>query len=211
MTSWNLTKLKSYYKIILALIVAGLTLIIFLAVWPIIKPKSPPERVDYLPLQTQPVKEGKFDNQAPISKQSKGSIDKLKSKLPYRKIVETSTGQKIIFVIIASRIDLYTLTIEVVGIDFQSTYDDPNLAKNVLTFRETAQTIFDWMEDQGVKSNEVFITWGSRAFQQQSAEAWLNESPQYPKVIKRENQFVFEVEPDKSQTPSPQPGEETTP
>lgn len=143
----------------------------------------------------QPVTNGKFDTQAPISQKSKASLDKLKNNLPYRSTVNLTTGRTVAFVISAKPADLYALYIEIPDLNFRSDYADTNLPKNVDEFRETASSILAWIKNQEVSPNNIFISWGSKAYIQQNAEKWLNPSPQFPKVIKQNDKYVFEKEP----------------
>ena len=94
------------------------------------------------PIKQQPVVNGKFDPTAPISQRSKAAIDKLRPYLIYRDILTTSTGNKVTFALFTKPLDQYTLFVEMIGIDFQSTNSDPDLPRNVqdyLCFYEKIQ------------------------------------------------------------------------
>ncbi len=148
------------------------------------------------PLNQQPVVNGKFDPSAPASQRSKAAIDKLKPYLAYSKTITTSTGSNITFTVFTRPTENYTLRVKISNLNFQADYNDPNLPKTVQDFRETAAAIFDFMNQHGINPGDVFISWGSTpSYIQKNAEAWLVPSPQFPKVIAKNGQFVFETEP----------------
>lgn len=153
------------------------------------KPKQEIKEVP-LPVSEQPVSNGQFQESAPVSQTSKTSVEKLQPDLPYRQTITTSTGNKVTFVVLSNKRDPYTLYIETAGINYQLQPPDPDLPKNVLDFRETASTIFEWLNKQGVSQTDLFIVWGN-AIVQKSAESWLKESPEFPKVIKSGDKYEF--------------------
>ncbi|MBI3341773.1 hypothetical protein HY024_01490 [Candidatus Curtissbacteria bacterium] len=173
-----------------------IVLILFVSLATTLTSQKPKQEITQAPPQIirQPVTGGKFDEQAPVSQKSKTSIERLLPFLPYRQIITTSAGDKVTFVVIGNQKDLYDLYLETAGINFQLQKTDPDLPRNVLNLRETASTIFAWLNKQNVSQTDVFIVWGN-AVAQKSAESWLKESPQFPKVVKKGNQFVFEKQP----------------
>ena len=195
----SLTNLKQALPVrvaAVAIILVILVIIIAIAIPFSTKPKReegvPP------PVSQQPEVDGKLDVNAPSSQKSKTSLLRLAKSLPYRSSSRASTGNKITFSIYTKPANEYTLYVEMIPINFQSTYADPDLAQNVLDFRETAEAIFTWLQEQKVSPADLFISWGSRAYIQKAAEAWLLESPQFPKVIKKGDKFIFEKEPVKT-------------
>lgn len=163
--------------------------------------KITPEDIPPL-LATQPVKEGKFDSKAEVSQNSKAEIEKLKPYLVYRKTIKTVTGSNVTFAVFAKPVVEHTLFVEIMGVNFRSNHDDPQLAKNVQDFREVARNIFDFIKSHNANPQNIFISWGGFAYIQNNAEAWLKESEEFPKVIKVEDGWEFEKN---SPEPSPQP------
>ena len=192
----NLTKLGQIAKnkIVLFLLFLAVVSVIW-AVIANLQKASPTTPKEFLPATKQPVTDGKFDENAQISQSSKSELVKAKEKLPYRTIVESSTGNRITLTLYQLPGDEFTLYAEMAPIEFQSTYEDPQLPKNILDFRETATVIYNWLKENNVDSSKIFISWGSKAYVQKNAAAWLNVSLQYPNVIKKDNNFVFETEP----------------
>ncbi len=41
------------------------------------------------------------------------------------------------------------------------------------SFREAAKTVFDFLDKNGVNRESLFISWGDRAYEQDTAEKWL--------------------------------------
>lgn len=152
---------------------------------------------DFLPATEQPLTDGKFDQADPVSQVSKSQLAKIKDKLPYRKSILSSTGNQIT-ISIHHQGDEFTIYVEMFPIEFQSSYEDPDLPRNVLNFREGATFLYNWLKKNGVDPSKIFISWGSKAYIQETAREWLNESPQFPKVIKKDGNFVFESEPQKN-------------
>ena len=81
-----------------AVILLGCFLIVafgFIIISVLLRRLSPQEKVDYTPITTQPVIDGKFNEQADISQKSKTSLEKISSKLPHRETISTSTGNQV--------------------------------------------------------------------------------------------------------------------
>lgn len=189
-------KLKNARFIIIAIIII-LTLLGFIIFQQIQKSQYKQQVPSDVPLslKRQPVIDGKFDGKAQISQRSQKAIESLKSFLPYRKTVTTSTGQEATFAVFGRPENPYTLYIETLNINFRSTYDDPNLPKNVQDFRDAAHELILFLKMRNINPSDVFISWGSIGYIQDNAEAWLVESPAYPKVINQNGKFVFEKPP----------------
>lgn len=184
-------------KIVLFVLVSASLIFFLLIVTQLSKKKSAQETVSYTPIASQPVENGKFNTQAPVSQKSKTSLEKIKSQLPLTQTITTSTGTQVKVLLHAKDTDAYTLYLEIGSINFRSNGQDPMLAKNILDFRETARYVFNLLENKSINPKDIFIVWGTKAYIQQNAEAWLNESPKYPKVVKKGDAFVFEKEPQK--------------
>lgn len=180
--------------LVVALIIFLITVIIFQY---FIKPQPPPRTPSEFPpsLSEQPVVDGQFNKSAEISQRSRAAIDAIKPSLPYRTTITASTGQEITYVIFTDPLTPYTLYIEMLSVNFRATYEDPLLPKYVQDFRDSASNIFSWMRQLGVEPGDVFISWGDQAFIQENAEAWLVPSEKFPKVIRQDDQFIFETPP----------------
>ena len=193
----NLTKIRNLRPIIAIIILVALFGFALLIVFNLKKARVVTPK-DFLPATEQPLTDGKFDEAATVSQDSKAQLAKIKDKLPYRKSILSSTGDQIT-VSTHHQGDEFTLYVEMFPIEFQSSYEDPNLPRNVLNFREGATFLYNWLKENDVDPSKIFISWGSKAYTQETARQWLNETPQFPKIIKRDNQFVFETEPVKNQ------------
>lgn len=199
----SLTSLKqqltSVKTIVLGILVVAL--VIFLVAVIIfqyfLKPQPASRTPSEIPpsLSKQPVVDGQFDESAEVSQRSKATINALKSSLPYRTTITTSAGQEVAYVIFTDPLTPYTIYMEMLGVNFRATHEDPLLPKYVQDFRDTASDIFSWMRQQGVEPGDIFISWGDQAFIQENAEAWLVPSEKFPKVARQKNQFIFETEP----------------
>lgn len=198
----NLTSVKNKliqfrFLIIMTLVIIILGAVILIQQIQIGKP-SPRQVPDVPPsIKEQPVINGHFDQNAQISQNSRKAIETLAPNLPHNETIKASTGNQISFSIFTNPLDPYTLRIEILDINFRSSYDDPNLPRSIQNFRETAQTIFSWIKGFNVSPGAIFISWGDRAYIQNNAEAWLTPSAKYPNVIKEGNNFVFETAPAK--------------
>lgn len=173
--------------IVLVIIVIFSILIIFQQ---ITRKQKPSTELNPVGLNEQPVINGKFDSSAETSQRSKTSIAQLKPSLPHRNTITTTTGAKILLAIISPDQDPYAIYVET-NIDFLPTNE--NLTKSVVDFRETAQYVFDFIKSKNVNPEDIFFSWGSKKYIQDTAKSWLNPSNEFPKVIKQDGAFVFEV------------------
>ncbi len=198
----NLTDFKNKFVRIRFLIISFLIIIILatvIIIQQIHVPKTPTLQITTTSpsLKEQPIIDGRFDKNAPIAQHSQKSIQTLSAYLPYRNTIQTTTGQKVTFTIFINPLDQYTLYIGILGINFRSSYDDPELPKNIQDFRETANAILSWMKNYNVNPGDIFISWGDNAYIQDNAEAWLTPSAKFPNIIKEGSNFVFENVPTK--------------
>ena len=175
--------------VILIFLVTAVINILFFDDKPVIPEEKPPS------LSKQPIVNNKFDDTAPISQSSKASVESISNLLPYRSTIKTTSGNQTTFVLINKPKDPYTLYVETLNINFQTDHTDPELAKNVQDFRDTAAEILNWLEKQNIDTSQLFISWGSQAYVQQNAEAWLEVSDAFPKVINKDGKLVFEKDP----------------
>ncbi len=147
------------------------------------------------PIKLQPVVNGKFDTNAPISQKSKASVELLKQHLPYKADFVSTTGDKITYTLYGKTIDPYTLYVDISNIDFLIPSTNPNYPKTIQDFRDTANHIFEYMKQYNANPSDVFISWGSQAYIQNNAELWLTVSDKFPPVVKKDNQYIFETPP----------------
>lgn len=194
----NLTNIKNRIIPFTIAIVVILLLFAFIIFQQITR--KPTQQIDTQnlppPISSQPVVNGHFDSTAQISQRSKAGIDKLKPYLPIRTPLTTSTGSNVTYAVFLIPKVEHTLYVDMIGIDFQSTYNDPNLPKNVQNFRDVANAVLGFIKDHNANPSDIFITWGlSSAFNQQNVEAWLTLSDKFPAVVKKDNKYVFEKQP----------------
>lgn len=170
-------------------------LIVFLIIFALVLTSKSKPKDKYLPVTQQPTVNDQFNENAAVSKTAKAEVDSLLKKLPYTQTIKTKTEKNITYQIYKRDADAYTIYIQIKGVNFRSDYTDPNLPENVQDFRDTASSVLGWISKQGVETEKIFIIWGDKAYVQENAEKWLNISPQFPNVVKREGSFVFESEP----------------
>lgn len=197
---FNLTNIKKVLGDFRFILVSAFFIFFFLIVvifQQINKPQPPQAPITTTPpsLKEQPIVNGRLNENAAISQRAKKAIETLTPNLPYNNTIRTSTGQNVLFTIFAKPNNTHFLFIAIDNINFRSAYGDPDLPKNVQNFRETTDSIFSWMKSYNANPGDVFISWDDNAYIQNSAEAWLTESPQFPKVIKQGDNFVFEKTP----------------
>lgn len=174
-------------------IAAGLVIIVLLAVIiaqqliRISKPTYTPP-----PATQQPVVNGKLDTSAPTVQQSKNFLDIIKPRLPYNQKLTTSTSSKVSYTAFTKTPDPYTLYIAIIGVDFTIPKDDPKFAQTVQDFRDTANSLYSFLTSNGVNPSAIYIVWADNLNNQKTAESWLNESSEFPKVIKQNGKYIFE-------------------
>lgn len=119
----------------------------------------------------------KIETSSKPAQDSKNELEKISLSLPFVKKQTLSTG---IFV----EIDVYKiftnepkwiLPVDIIGIDFQIPEDDPEYEINKKSFLEASDILFNFLKDNDVKPEKIFINWGDRAFIQERAEKWLSE------------------------------------
>lgn len=110
-------------------------------------------------------------------KQSEAEVRKLSPFLPYKEALTLSTGLVVDVVIPDQSLQAnpWTLTVQVFGIDYQTTPSEPNYPFMKASFKEAALRLFSWMKEHNADHAKLFISWGDRAFIQQRATIWLTE------------------------------------
>ncbi len=188
----NLTTIKKEIVPITIVSVIIVLLLGIVIVQQLLKSRPSSSTTDIIPSTKQePVIAGKFDTQAQISQKSKTAINNLKSHLPYRTEITTTTGSKIIFALYSQPENPYALYVETLNINFLLPSSDPNYPQTVQDFRDTATAVFTFMKQYSVNPADVFISWGSKKYIQDNAQLWLVVSDKLPNVIKKDNQFIF--------------------
>lgn len=175
------------------LLIAGLVIVVLLVVivtQQFIRSSKP----TYTPPPTslQPVVNGKLDTSAPQVQQSKNSLDVIKPKLPYNQTVVTSTGTKLSYIAFVKTPDLYELHVAIIGVDFTLPKDDPKLPQTIQNFRDTSQSLYEFLTSNGVAPSALYIVWADNLQNQKTAESWLNISSEFPKVINQNGNYIFE-------------------
>ncbi|HRN95868.1 MAG TPA: hypothetical protein PLD54_00295 [Candidatus Levybacteria bacterium] len=135
-------------------------------------------RITTLPQQpkTLPVTPGQGINlgdQAVIN--SIQEINKIQPFLPYQQTHILSTGIQVDIIISSGSVQgtPWILPVSIEGID----YNIPNTSSEYIptrnTFIEATDIVFTWLEEHGVESDKVYISWGQRAAVQERIQQWL--------------------------------------
>lgn len=184
----NLLNNKQKVLIILVLLLSLVVIISYLFLPKDSKPVSTPSPTSLSNLRSQPIKMadvpykpsdqgGGVDTGAQKVVDSKNEIKKLVNAFPYEQNFQTTSGKKVTILIPGADLQLnpWTLTVQIFGIDYQTSpeYEDYQSEKNA--FVESANLVFGWMKSQGVNPDKIIISWGGKEFIQQRAEEWLNQ------------------------------------
>ena len=108
-------------------------------------------------------------------KNSIAQIEKIKAKLPYKKSF-TSTGGIDVDILIPSYdllINKWTLSVEIMPLDYEISENDPDYEKTKTAFLEAAGDVLFWLKDNEISTEEIIIQWGDREFIQTRSEEWL--------------------------------------
>lgn len=134
-----------------------------------------PKRLEAAPTFSPNQGQG-VDTESQQAKESTSEIAKLYPDLPYLKDIKLSTGVNVSIVIPAKELQegSWTLLVQIFGVDYDVPQDgaDSQLMKN--SFREAANTVFEWMKGNGADPEKIIISWGDREFIQVRAEEWLD-------------------------------------
>jgi hypothetical protein len=126
-------------------------------------PTLPPSKGEGIDTQSQPVEE------------SQGEIDKLTPYLPYEDSFDLLTGVKVSVLIPQQKYqnNPWTLTVQIFGINYNSSPDQPDYIQMRASFKEASSKVFAWMKSKGANPEKIFISWGDKEFIQKNAEDWL--------------------------------------
>lgn len=122
------------------------------------------------------IQPGVVDLMAPEVIRSTIGIQKLSANLPYSTSFTTLTGIPVEIYISNTNLQgrNWTLPVSINGINYHAlTATDPEYSIQKQAFREAANKVFDFLTNQGVNPNSIFITWGDKAYMQEAAETWL--------------------------------------
>lgn len=113
------------------------------------------------------------------AKKSEQAVSELLPSLPYTQTVKTSTGGTV-DIMITKPIDDRTITVQMNNLDFQVPTDDPLYPSTKKNFQEAAKYTISWLQQKGVNLSNIYIYWGTRDFENQRAQQWINELPTTP-------------------------------
>lgn len=102
-------------------------------------------------------------------------IEKIKTKLPYKKTLTAASGVEVEILIPPYELltNRWVLNVQIFHIDYELSEGNPNYEANRQAFLEAARDVFYWLKDNGVKTEEIIIQWGDREFIQTRSEEWL--------------------------------------
>jgi len=112
---------------------------------------------------------------APETQASIREVQKLENVLPYNLSFTSSTGAPVTIFIPGKTLQTrdWVLKTEITGINFQADPSSQEYASMKQSFREAAKNVFDFLDKNGVNTKNIFVTWGDRAYEQETAEKWL--------------------------------------
>jgi hypothetical protein len=118
-----------------------------------------------------------IDTSTPVVETSEKEIDKFRQNLPYIVDFKSSTGRVISIVVPSESYqdDLWKLTAQIFGPNYQVTTTDPAYSTEKLLFYEGVSNLFTWIKQQGADPKKIIIKWGDKAFIQERAELWVEE------------------------------------
>lgn len=116
-----------------------------------------------------------IDINSPEIISSKNEIKKISTKVPYKKTIQTGT---ITTETTIPSFELFeydwVLPVDVYGVDYEITADDPEYNVHKQAFIAAAQDVYFWLKNNGVTTDNIIIQWGDRAFIQERSKEWLN-------------------------------------
>lgn len=113
-------------------------------------------------------------NSAPVQ-DSTTEIEKLTSALPYTQDVTLSTEENVSILINGEDLqnNEWTLKVEINGINYNTSPDQPDYDTEKQSFIEAANLVFDWIRQQGADPDKIIFIWGDKKYIQDQAVAWL--------------------------------------
>lgn len=135
---------------------------------------EPPKPVQTLP--TIPFSQGGgVDTKAQTVEESTQEVAKLYPYLPYSTALELSTGVSVSIQIPEKALQNqpWTLTVQVFGINYQTSPEQEDYDLMKRSFREAATGVFAWIKSHEADPSKMYIVWGDRSYIQNIAEEWL--------------------------------------
>jgi hypothetical protein len=116
-----------------------------------------------------------IDTNSLIVKNSEKEIAKLSKVLPYQKEFITQNGIPVSILINAPQLqnNTWTLVIQIYGIDYSVNQDMNAYVPNKTAFREAAATVFAWLKEKDVLTQNLIVQWGDKEFIENKAQEWL--------------------------------------
>ena len=105
--------------------------------------------------------------------ESKNSIRKLP--IPYTKEFIASNKITTEIVVPDHQTNDWSLQIYINYINFSSRPGDTDYESHRQAFKETAKELFRWMNSYGVSPSDIYIEWGTRKIERDTAQKWLTE------------------------------------
>lgn len=138
--------------------------------YPLLKSVNPPE-MKSLPSG----KQGGVDIESDPIKNSQLEIEKLNPSLPFEETLRLESGEEVTILIPSPSLQInpWTLTVQIFGLDYQIPEDDSNYELIKESFLEASANAFGWINSKGANPEKIIISWGDKAFIQESAEKWL--------------------------------------
>ncbi|MEI6532667.1 MAG: hypothetical protein WCO06_02395 [Candidatus Roizmanbacteria bacterium] len=113
----------------------------------------------------------KFDPSSQLIVESKNSIRKLP--IPYTKEFVASNKITTEIVVPDHQTNDWSLQIYINYINFSSQPGDTDYESHRQAFKETAKELFRWMNSYGVSPSDIYIEWGTRKIERDTAQKWL--------------------------------------
>jgi hypothetical protein len=122
-----------------------------------------------------PQKGSGVDLEAPLVEDSIKEIQKLYPYLPYEKIILTSLSQEVALVVpdVSSQPNKWTLQVEVFGLDYRLTKEEPDYMANKNAFVTAASSLNAWIIEKGADPKKIMIVWGDKEYIQNKSQEWL--------------------------------------
>lgn len=136
-----------------------------------------PPRVKDIPTLI-PEKGGGLDINSPVMQNSIEELQKLDPYLPFAEDITLSTGVRVSILIPEKNLQItpWTLTAGVYGINYDTSPGQADYVTTKESFKEAAKIIFAWIRSHNADPEKILFTWGTRAYIQDQAEAWLSSA-----------------------------------
>lgn len=125
-----------------------------------------------------PADGGGVNTDSPSVTSSTQAIQNLSGSLPLTIITKLSTGLTVNINIPSEDLqnNTWTLFVDVQNINFQVAPQENSYKLMKNSFREAASDVFAWIRTQNVDPSQIYFVWGTKAYQQQTAENWLKNN-----------------------------------